>query len=127
MVSARLFERLLRVPEPILMGLILLFSLVGAFVVRGNPVDLVVCVVAGAVGVLLRLAKYPIAPIVIGVALGFIFEEKLRQGLIAGKGSVWAFVTDPIALPIFALTAAIIIATVVGNLPRFAQTKALEE
>ncbi|WP_419908930.1 tripartite tricarboxylate transporter permease [Hoeflea sp.] len=127
MLSARLFERLLRVPEPILMGLILLFSLVGAFVVRGNPVDLIVCVVAGAAGVLLRLAKYPIAPIVIGVALGFIFEEKLRQGLIASRGSLWTFITDPIALPIFALTAVIIAATIVSNLRRPPQTKALEE
>lgn len=110
-VSARLFERLLRVPEPLLMGMILLFSLVGAFVVRGNPLDLIVCVMAGVVGVALRMARYPVAPIVIGVALGFIFEAKLRQGLIASRGSLWDFVTDPIALPIFALTAVIILAS----------------
>ena len=109
MASARVFERMLRVPEPLLMGLILLFSLVGAFVVRGNPVDLIVCIVAGVIGVLLRMARYPIAPIVIGVALGFIFEAKLRQGLIASRGDFWGFISDPIALPIFALTAAIII------------------
>lgn len=109
MASARLLERLLRIPEPLLMGLILLFSLVGAFVVRGNPLDLIVCVLAGLAGVALRLAHYPVAPIVIGVALGFIFEAKLRQGLIASRGSVWGFVTDPIALPIFALTALIIL------------------
>ncbi len=115
MVSGRLFERVLRVPEPLLMGLILLFSLVGAFVVRGNPVDLIVCVIAGVVGLILRLTRYPIAPIVIGVALGFIFEEKLRQGLIASRGSIWGFVNDPIALPIFALTAAIIVLPLVSN------------
>lgn len=109
MVSARVLERLLRLPEPLLMGLILLFSLVGAFVVRGNPLDLIVCIVAGLFGVLLRLARYPVAPIVIGVALGFIFEAKLRQGLIASQGSLIGFVTDPIALPIFALTAIIIL------------------
>ncbi len=114
-VSARLFERLLRVPEPLLMGLILLSSLVGAFVVRGNPLDLIVCVVAGVAGMLLRMARYPVAPIVIGVALGFIFEAKLRQGLIASRGSFWGFLTDPIALPIFALTAAIILASVVRS------------
>lgn len=108
-VGARLFERMLRMPEPLLMGLILLFSLVGAFVVRGNWLDLVVCVIAGTIGVVLRMARYPIAPIVIGVALGFIFEEKLRQGLIASRGSIWGFIGDPIALPIFVLTAVIIV------------------
>ncbi len=116
MVSARLFERLLRVPEPLLMGMILLFSLVGAFVVRSNPLDLIVCVLAGVAGVALRIARYPVAPIVIGVALGFIFEAKLRQGLIASRGSLWAFVTDPIALPIFALTAFMIMAALARGL-----------
>ena len=113
MVSARLLERLLRLPEPLLMGLILLFSLVGSFVVRGNPLDLIVCVLAGVAGVLLRLARYPVAPIVIGVALGFIFEAKLRQGLIASRGSIVGFLTDPIAMPIFALTAVIIIIPII--------------
>ncbi len=113
MVSARVFERILRAPEPLLMGMILMFSLVGAFVVRGNPVDLIVCVIAGVIGVVLRIAKYPMAPIVIGVALGFIFEEKLRQGMIASRGSVWGFVNDPIALPIFALTLTIIVVPII--------------
>ena len=115
MVSARLFERILRAPEPLLMGMILMFSLVGAFVVRGNPVDLVVCVIAGVIGVILRVARYPIAPIVIGVALGFIFEEKLRQGMIASRGSVLGFVNDPIALPIFALTIAIMVGPAIAR------------
>lgn len=122
-VSARLFERLLRVPEPLLMGMILLFSLVGAFVVRGNPLDLIVCVLAGVAGVLFRIARYPVAPIVIGVALGFVFEAKLRQGLIASRGSLWDFVTDPIALPVFALTAVIIVVSLASAI----RTKPVKE
>ena len=86
------------------MGMILMFSLVGAFVVRGNSVDVIICAIAGVAGVALRFAKYPVAPIVIGMALGSTFEGKLRQGLISARGSYLEFLSDPIALLIFSLT-----------------------
>lgn len=106
--GARVFARLLNLPEPILMGMILMFSLVGAFTVRGNMVDLIVCTVAGVIGVILRLAKYPIAPIVIGMALGKIFEGKLRQGLISARGDFFEVLADPIAIGVLILTALVI-------------------
>lgn len=107
-VGAKVFARLLNLPEPILMGMILMFSLVGAFTVRGNMVDLIVCTVAGVADVILRLAKYPIAPIVIGMALGTIFEGKLRQGLISARGDFLEFLADPIATGVLILTALVI-------------------
>ena len=91
------------------MGMVLLFSLVGAFVVRGNPVDIIVAVIAGTIGLILRFCGYPLAPIVIGMALGKIFEEKLRQGLVSTSGDVWEFLLDPIALFIFGLTLLIVL------------------
>lgn len=108
-IGARLFARLLKMPEPILMGLILMFSLAGAFVVRGNIVDIMVCALAGVAGLILRIAGYPVAPIVIGMALGATFETKLRQGMISARGDFWTFIQDPLALGILALTAAMIL------------------
>ncbi len=113
--GARLFARILSVSEPLLMGMILLFSLVGAFVVRGNPVDISVAVIAGIAGLILRFAKYPIAPIVIGMALGTIFEGKLRQGMISAQGNFLEFIMDPIALFILALTAVVVLAPFVSR------------
>ncbi len=112
-LGARLFARLLKMPEPILMGLILMFSLAGSFVVRGNIIDVMVCAVAGIAGLILRLANYPVAPIVIGMALGATFETKLRQGLIGARGDFWVFITDPIALAILTVTGLILLAPLV--------------
>lgn len=101
--GAKLFARIMAVPEPILMGMILLLSLVGAFVVRGLPFDIIAAVAAGVVGLVLRLSNYPVAPIVIGMALGSTFEGKLRQGMISARGDFLEFISDPIALFILAL------------------------
>ncbi|MEM7294992.1 MAG: tripartite tricarboxylate transporter permease, partial [Pseudomonadota bacterium] len=112
-LGARLFARILSTPEPLLMGLILLFSLVGAYVVRGNEIDVIFCVIAGCCGVALRFAQYPIAPIVIGMALGGIFESKLRQGLISAQGDIVEFISDPIALVVLIATFVLVMAPIV--------------
>ncbi|MCG8449726.1 MAG: tripartite tricarboxylate transporter permease, partial [Pirellulales bacterium] len=108
-LGARVFARILSMPEPVLMGFILLFSLVGAFVVRGNAVDILICVTAGVAGVILRFARYPVAPIVIGMALGKTFEGKLRQGMISAQGDFVAFLSDPIALAVLGVTVLVIL------------------
>lgn len=113
--GARLFARILSVPEPLLMGMILMFSLVGAFVVRGNPVDIIIAVIAGICGLILRFAKFPVAPIVIGMALGTTFEGKFRQGMISAQGDFVAFISDPIALVILVVTAVIVVAPIVSR------------
>lgn len=115
-LGAGLFARVLAAPEPLLMGTVLLFSLVGAFVVRGVPVDIIVAVVAGILGFILRLSGYPLAPIVIGMALGKIFEEKLRQGLISVDGDYIAFLSDPIAIGIFAVTGLMVLLPTLSRL-----------
>lgn len=114
-MGSRIFAKILSTPEPLLMGMVLLFSLVGAFVVRGNPVDVLVAVGAGIIGLILRLANYPLAPIVIGMALGKTFEEKLRQGLVSTEGDILLFLADPIALGVFALTAVILIWPIISK------------
>ncbi len=114
MLGAQAFTRLLRLPESLLMTGVLLMSLVGAFAVRGNPVDVIVAVVAGIVGALLRLVGIPMAPMVIGMALGGTFEESLRQGLMLTDGSFIGFLQQPIALGIMILTVLVIAWPVLG-------------
>ena len=83
-------------------------ALVGAFAVRGNPADVIMAVAAGIFGLLLRLIRIPMAPIVIGMALGATFEQSLRQGLMLTDGSFLAFFQQPIALVVLLLTALVI-------------------
>jgi putative tricarboxylic transport membrane protein len=108
-LGASLFTRILRIPEPILIGLILIISTVGAYGVNGSTFDIWVAFAAGVGGALLRYLSYPLAPIVIGMVLGPTIEMSLRQGLILTDGNVLAFLERPIALALFAVTAAILL------------------
>lgn len=108
-VGAQAFTRVLKIPEPVLMAGVVVVSLVGAYGVRGNPLDLITAVVAGVVGFFLRKAGFPIAPLVIGMVLSEMIESSLRQGLMVTRGSFLAFFERPISLALFIITAAILL------------------
>ncbi|MCH8503456.1 MAG: tripartite tricarboxylate transporter permease [Ectothiorhodospiraceae bacterium] len=103
-LMAPAFSRILRVPEPVLLACILVLVAVGTFSVNSNPFDLVIVLISGIAGFLLRYNGFPLAPIVIGFVLGPMIEQSLRQGLILTRGDLLAFVNYPIALALFILT-----------------------
>ena len=115
-LGAPVFTRVLRIPEPILIGLILIISTVGAYGVNGNLFDVWIAFGAGAAGAILRYFSYPVAPIVIGMVLGPTIEMSLRQGLILTRGDALAFFQRPIALMLFIITAAILLWPLVRRL-----------
>jgi putative tricarboxylic transport membrane protein len=57
------------------------------------------------------MVNVPLAPVVIGIVLGPIFEESLRQGLIINDGNITKFFSfnHPIALILIFTTLAIIL------------------
>lgn len=101
-----IFSRILRMPEPLLMPMVVVLIAVGTFTISYNPFDLLVVLVAGLAGFFLRIAAFPLAPIVIGYVLGGMIELSLRQGLILHDGNALAFFGRPIALTLFVLTVA---------------------
>lgn len=104
-IGAGLFAKLLKTPISLLMPLVVMMSLVGAFAVRVNPLDMIIALIAGFVGFFLRMAAFPIAPIIIGFVLGTPFEMSLRQGLILTDKNLFRFLESPIADLLFVLTA----------------------
>ena len=112
--ASRFVMKILRIPEVLLLSMVLILSLIGAFSVSGRPFDLVVALAAGFFGYILRLAKVPLAPIVIGLVLGPIFEESLRQGLIIKDGNFLAFFgfNHPIAIVLITVTVLLVISVV---------------
>lgn len=106
-VTSRLFNSLLKIPEPLLMGLVAVLCVLGSYGSRGNINDVAVTVGAGIAAYLLRRGGFPMPPIVIGLVLGQQFEMSLGQmTLYKADLSWWAYVSQsPIALCLFGITA----------------------
>jgi putative tricarboxylic transport membrane protein len=101
-----LWVQLLRVPYGLLFPLILMFCVVGVWSEAGNPADLVVLVVFGVVGYLMKKLDFEPAPLVLAFVLGRMAEEALRQSLLISRGSPAILVSRPLATTILALAVA---------------------
>jgi putative tricarboxylic transport membrane protein len=111
-------KRILKVPRDILMPVILLFCVVGAFAINNASFDIGVMLVAGVVAYLLEENGFPISPLILGVVLGGMLEENLVSSLIKSDGSVLAFFSRPIAATLGAVTILIWLSPLAKHLRR---------
>jgi len=85
-------------PPVFLIPAILLFCLVGSYAINNSIFDIWILIISGVVGFILRKASFPIAPIVLGMILGPLFESNLRRALMLSEGNWGTFVQRPISL-----------------------------
>lgn len=93
-----LWVQVLRIPDRVLYPLILLFCVIGAFSINNNVCDILVMVIFGIFGYLLKKYGYEAAPLILCFVLGPMFEVNLRRSLLISQGSFSIFFTRPIAL-----------------------------
>jgi putative tricarboxylic transport membrane protein len=83
-----LLAAMLRIPFPVIAPIILVLCAIGAYTVHNNPFDVVMMMVFGVLGYVLKKCDYPLAPLVLALVLGDKAEEAFRQALLGSQGSV---------------------------------------
>ena len=74
----------------------------------GGINDLYLMLGVGFVAHFMNLLKFPIAPLVIGVILGGLFDETFRRSLLISGGDLAVFASRPVAAILLALNAALV-------------------
>ncbi len=93
----RIFIKLLAVPKHILLPIILVLCVVGAFGLSSRVFDVWTILLFGLIGYGFVKAGMPAAPFIIGFILGPMAETNLRRGLMLSDGSFMGFLTNPIS------------------------------
>ncbi|MGI5128578.1 tripartite tricarboxylate transporter permease [Pseudonocardia sp. CA-107938] len=106
---APVWAKLLRIPRPYLYAGILFFASIGAYAVSGQPFDLVVLLVIGAVGFGMRRYGLPVLPAVLGVILGSDAELQLRRALQIADGDPLTLVSTPFAITVYVVMLAVLV------------------
>lgn len=108
----RVLAKILQVPKWILMPLIAILSIVGVYVINGSESDLLLMLIFGIVGFIMRKTGFPIAPLVLGLVLGGLIEVNFRRALTYSYGDFSTFYESPISLTLWLLTFASILAPI---------------
>lgn len=90
-LMARWFARISLVPDAWLWPAIGVFCVIGAYTFNNSVIDLAVMVVASIIGLAMRLRGFALAPVIIGVVLGGLLEESLKQAYIIFEGDLSLF------------------------------------
>ena len=89
-----LFAAILRIPFSIIAPVILVLCAIGAYTVHNNTFDVVMMMVFGVVGYVMKKCNYPMAPLVLAIVLGDKAEEAFRQALLGSQGSLGVFFSN---------------------------------
>lgn len=104
----RPFAMIVKVPGRLLAVVIMVVSVVGIYAVNTRLFDAEVAVAMGVLGYILLRLNWPIVNLVMGVVLGEIVENRLRQTLSLGEGSLSILFDRPICVFVLLLTVLII-------------------
>ncbi len=85
------FAAILRIPFAIIAPLILIACAIGAYTVNTAMFDVVLMLVFGLIGYVMKKLDYPLAPMVLALVLGNRTEQAFRQSLLLSEGSLSVF------------------------------------
>jgi putative tricarboxylic transport membrane protein len=102
-----MWVRVLQIPRHYLYAGIILFGALGSYALNFSPIDVLMLLAIGLVGFFMRRYGYPVAPMVVGMILGPMAEDRLRRSLAISQGDLTYLVTSPFAA--FAYAAIVVI------------------
>jgi putative tricarboxylic transport membrane protein len=114
-VFARGFARIALIPEAYLWPAVFILSVVGAYAPNQSMVDVMVMLAFGGVGYLFKRHGFSPAPLIMGLVLGKMVEETLKQSLLIFDQDWTRFFSRPVVVALFAITVLGLIAPLLAN------------
>jgi putative tricarboxylic transport membrane protein len=105
-VFAKAFARITLIPDATSGPRCFILSVVGAYAPNQSMVDVVVMLAFGVVGFLFKRYGFSPAPLIMGLVLGKMVEETLKQSLLLFDQDWTLFFVRPVVVVLFAITAA---------------------
>ena len=106
-----LIARVAQTEKRFLGALILTLALIGSYASNYSVRDCAIAAAFGWLGAVLRRHRWPLTPILLGLVMGPIVENRMRQALGGANGDFSVFVTRPISAMIVGALALLIVLT----------------
>ena len=123
LTGIRLFTKIVEMPRAVLIPLILLLSIVGAFAVNNAITDVYWMLLFGVLGYFMRLYGYPLGPVILGVILSRLLDDNWRRAIISEGESLGGFFRGILTSPLSAALFLAVVLIFVSQTPVWARMK----
>lgn len=113
-----IWVRFLTIPYSVLAPLILFFCLLGSYTVKNAVPDLVVMLIFGILGFLMRKFRYEGAPLIMGFIISEMVEGSFIRSLRMSNGDFSIFFTRPISCVLMVIALLFFILPFFGKKPK---------
>ena len=115
--------KVLQIRVGIIMPIVVVLSVIGAYAANVRKFDITVMVVFGFIGFLFKKLHISPAPMALGIILGSLVELNYRRGLMAGKYSLSLFLTRPVSAALAILLVIFVVLPIVRDKRSKAKSK----
>ena len=120
----KLFTKIVEVPKHILMPIIIILSVVGAFSINNNLMDVYWMLAFGVLGYIKKLYHFPVAPTILGIILVDLIELNFRRAAVTVGNSITALLADLVSHPISLVLLVVIVAMCLSSSGVFQKIRA---
>jgi putative tricarboxylic transport membrane protein len=112
---APIWAKLLKTPRPYLYAGILFFASLGAYAVNAQVIDLIILLIIGLLGFMMRRYGLPVVPAIIAVILGPRAELQLRRALQISDGDITGLFNTPLSIAIYIVILLVLLWPLIGR------------
>lgn len=112
---SKLFANVARVPQSIMVPIIVAMCTMGAFAIGNNIFEVFVVAAFGLIGFLMKKVDLPITPLCISLVLGPLFESSMRRALLLSDNDFTIFFTRPVSCMILILSVVIMLWPIIST------------
>lgn len=124
LTGIKLFTRIVEMPRSVLIPLILLLSIVGAYAVNNSIADVYWMLGFGVFGYFLRHYGYPLGPVILGVILSRLLDDNWRRAIISEREDLGRFFAGIFSSPLSTVLFIGVVLIFVSQTPLWRRLKA---
>ena len=116
LLAIRLFVKVLRIPQNVLLPLIIVFCVLGGYAVNNSGFDVWVVFFFGLLGYIMMRFDIPLPPMLLALILSPLLESNFRRAMVMSGNDLSVFVTRPISLLFIAITVIVLGFTIIEEI-----------
>ncbi|EXJ10156.1 Tripartite tricarboxylate transporter TctA family protein [Nitrincola nitratireducens] len=117
LTGIRLFSKIVECPKGILIPVIFLLSIVGAYSINNSIADVWWMLGFGMLGYFFKMYGVPVGPIILGVILSRLIDDNWRRAIMSERGDLSNFFINMISSPLSATLLLAIILILLSQTP----------